>query len=227
MGILDDVVINAKTAAEAVGKKAGQIVDVSKLRFNVAELNAEISKRYEALGEYVYENCREALAEDAESVGKMAEIDELVNQRNILTKELVDKQNKVVCPSCGKQSPITASYCSSCGAKLPKEGGIITRYTKGRPLGDRLFPFSSFSSFQLFSAAGAAWACRRWNSSRFRRSLRRTTKKATSPAASAATASRGIIHRNTLATIFISSSSLQLFVLGDEKLRRVEVQLLV
>ena len=48
----------------------------------------------------------------------MAEIDELVNQRNILTKELVDKQNKVVCPSCGKQSPITASYCSSCGAKL-------------------------------------------------------------------------------------------------------------
>ena len=44
MGILDDVVINAKTAAEAVGKKAGQIVDVSKLRFNVAELNAEISK---------------------------------------------------------------------------------------------------------------------------------------------------------------------------------------
>ena len=62
MGILDDVVINAKTAAEAVGKKAGQIVDVSKLRFNVAELNAEISKRYEALGEYVYENCREALA---------------------------------------------------------------------------------------------------------------------------------------------------------------------
>ena len=90
------------------GKKAGQIVDVSKLRINVAELNAEISKRYEALGEYVYENCREALAEDAESVGKMAEIDELVNQRNILTKELVDKQNKVVCPSCGKQSPITA-----------------------------------------------------------------------------------------------------------------------
>ena len=55
MGILDDVMINAKTAAEAVGKKAGQIVDVSKLRFNVAELNAELSKRYEALGEYLYE----------------------------------------------------------------------------------------------------------------------------------------------------------------------------
>ena len=121
MGILDDVVINAKTAAEAVGKKAGQIVDVSKLRINAAELNAEISKRYEALGEYVYESGREGRAEVAEAVGKMAEIDELVNQRNTVTKELVDKQNKVVCPVCGKQSPITAQYCSNCGAKLTSE----------------------------------------------------------------------------------------------------------
>ena len=37
MGILDDVVINAKSAAEAVGRKAGQIVDVSKLRISAAE----------------------------------------------------------------------------------------------------------------------------------------------------------------------------------------------
>ena len=157
MGILDDVVINAKTAAEAVGKKAGQIVDVSKLRFNVAELNAEISKRYEALGEYVYENCREALAEDAESVGKMAEIDELVNQRNILTKELVDKQNKVVCPSCGKQSPITASYCSSCGAKLtPDEEKAESSHKpiqKGRPLGDRPFFAPYRTSIFIFSSS--------------------------------------------------------------------------
>ena len=121
MGILDDVVINAKSAAEAVGKKAGQIVDVSKLRINVAELNAEISKRYEALGEYVYETCREQLAEDAEAVGKMAELDELVNQRNAVTKELVDKQNKVVCATWGKQSPSTALYCSNCGTKLTGE----------------------------------------------------------------------------------------------------------
>lgn len=118
MGILDDVVINAKSAAEAVGKKAGQLVDASKLRINAAELNSEISKRYEALGEYVYETCREKLAGDAEIVGKLAEIDELKAQHAAVTKELVDKQNKIVCPTCGKQSPIAAQYCSNCGAKL-------------------------------------------------------------------------------------------------------------
>ena len=70
MGIFDDVVINAKSAAEAVGRKAGQIVDVSKLRIGAAEVNAEITKRYESLGQYVYENCRNSIAADPEALGK-------------------------------------------------------------------------------------------------------------------------------------------------------------
>lgn len=121
MGILDDMVINARSAAEAVGKKAGQLMDASKLRINVAELNAEISKRYEALGQYVYESCREKLAEDPEAVGKMAEIDELKTQHAALSKELTDKQNKVVCPTCGKQSANNVRFCSNCGTQLMTE----------------------------------------------------------------------------------------------------------
>ncbi len=130
MGIFDDVVVNAKSAAEAVGRKAGQLVDVSKLRIGAAEVNAEITKRYETLGQYVYENCRELTAADPEAVGKMAEIDELKAQATAIAKELNDKQNKVVCPSCGVQCSNTAAFCSSCGAKLaveeepiPQEGG--------------------------------------------------------------------------------------------------------
>ncbi len=130
MGILDDVVINAKSAAEAVGRKAGQIVDVSKLRISAAEVNAEISKRFEVLGQYVYECCREKLAEDPESIGQMTEIDQLKAQQAAIAKELGDKQNKVFCPTCGKQSPTSATFCSACGAKLtpdpepiPQEAG--------------------------------------------------------------------------------------------------------
>ena len=55
MGILDDVVINVKSAAEFVGNKAGQIVDISKLRINISELNNEITKRYTELGQYIYD----------------------------------------------------------------------------------------------------------------------------------------------------------------------------
>ena len=50
MGLFEDVVINAKSAANAVGKKAGQLVDVSKLKISAAELNNEINKKYEQGG---------------------------------------------------------------------------------------------------------------------------------------------------------------------------------
>lgn len=121
MGILDDIVVNARTAAEAVSRQVGQVVDASKLRISAAEINAEVSKRYEALGEYVYENLREVLAGEAEAVGKFAEIDELKAQAEVIARELMDKQNKVVCPVCGKTMPIGSAYCSSCGAKLAEE----------------------------------------------------------------------------------------------------------
>ena len=39
-------------------------------------------------------------------------------QAAAIAKELNDKQNKVVCPGCGKQCSNTAAFCSACGAKL-------------------------------------------------------------------------------------------------------------
>ena len=51
MGIFDDVVVNAKSAAQTVGKMAGQFVDMSKLRINMSELNGEITKRYQEKSE--------------------------------------------------------------------------------------------------------------------------------------------------------------------------------
>ena len=55
MGLLEDVVVNAKSAVNVMGKTAGKIVDISKLRISAAELNGEISKRYESLGRMVYD----------------------------------------------------------------------------------------------------------------------------------------------------------------------------
>ena len=118
MGILDDVVINAKSAAEAVGKKASQFVDASKLRIAAAELSADISKQYEALGQLVHENYREKLAGDEALNLILSEIDELKEQHAVITKELNDKQNKVVCPTCGKRSSNTVKFCSNCGTQL-------------------------------------------------------------------------------------------------------------
>ena len=120
MGILDDVVINAKSAAQTVGKMAGQFVDMSKLRINISELNGEINKRYQELGQFIYEAKKAGTADEAELADKIAGIDDLYAQFAVVSAQLAAIQNKVTCPACGKQMPQDSMFCSHCGMKLEK-----------------------------------------------------------------------------------------------------------
>ena len=52
--ILDDVVVNAKTAASAVSKKAAFVYDASKHKITAAEMRGEINKKLKELGKYTY-----------------------------------------------------------------------------------------------------------------------------------------------------------------------------
>ena len=118
MGIFDDVVVNAKSAAQTVGKMAGQFVDMSKLRINMSELNGEITKRYQELGRFIYEAKKAGSADEAELADQIAGIDDLYAQLSAVSAQYASMQNKVTCPACGKQMPTDSMFCSNCGAKL-------------------------------------------------------------------------------------------------------------
>ena len=118
MGLFEDVVVNAKSAVTVVGKKAGQIVDISKLRISAAELNGEINKPYEALGRVVYdahktEDSAEELIQECVSA-----IDELYEQLDAVNEQISALRRRTVCKVCGEQNPQGASYCCKCGTKL-------------------------------------------------------------------------------------------------------------
>ena len=121
MGLFEDVVVNARSAAGVVGKKAGQLVDISKLRISAADVNREIDHRMELLGRAVYESRKSG--HDAEELitENVAYIDELYEQPDVITAELAAARGQVACPHCGKLNPVTSFYCSQCGTKLAKE----------------------------------------------------------------------------------------------------------
>ena len=118
MGLFEDVVVNAKSAVSVVGKKAGQIVDISKLRFNAAEINNEISKRFESLGRVVYDgektenNASELVAECVKAS------DELYDQLDAINEQIAVLKNRLKCKSCGFENAQDAVFCNKCGTKL-------------------------------------------------------------------------------------------------------------
>lgn len=118
MGIFDDVITNAKSAAQAVGKAAGQFVDMSKLRLNLAELNGEINKQYQALGQFVYEAQKAGNTDETAYAEKIQALDELYAQFAAVSAQLAALQNKFTCPTCGKAVDVDSMFCSYCGTNL-------------------------------------------------------------------------------------------------------------
>lgn len=118
MGLLEDVVVNAKSAVNVVGKTAGKIVDISKLRISAGELNSEISKRYESLGRMVYD--AQKTDNDATDLIKecVSAIDDLYEQLDAVNEQISAMRNRTICKGCGAENPQSANYCSKCGKKL-------------------------------------------------------------------------------------------------------------
>lgn len=121
MGLFEDVVVNAKSAVTVVGKKAGQIVDISKLRITAADLNNEISKRFEALGRVTYDAQKTENASSELIAECVAAIDELYEQLDAVNEQIAALRKRIKCKECGYENAQDAVYCNKCGAKLGDE----------------------------------------------------------------------------------------------------------
>ena len=121
MGLLDDVMVNVKSAANTVSKKTSNIVDYSKLKFTASGLSNEISKKYKTLGEEVYA-CSKIGVEDSRSIELLIqEIDELKAQLQTTNEYITAARHKVICPKCKAELDKDCLFCSKCGAKIEQD----------------------------------------------------------------------------------------------------------
>ncbi|MCQ4022269.1 MULTISPECIES: hypothetical protein [unclassified Ruminococcus] len=118
MSLFDDFFTNAKSAVNAVGKKAEKVIDVSKLKYAEAGLQSEINKKCQALGKFVYDSYLSGEMDKDALSDKIDELKEL-NENLESTRKLINAQkNKVVCNACGALVSADLQYCGKCGAKL-------------------------------------------------------------------------------------------------------------
>lgn len=118
MGAFEDVVMKAKNAADIAGKKTGELVEITRLRLNVSELEERIRSQYQELGKTVYNaakdhtDCTDYVHEKSEA------IDRLFAELTKLNEKISELKNEKKCASCGAVNPQEAVYCQKCGTKL-------------------------------------------------------------------------------------------------------------
>lgn len=88
MGIFDDVVMNAKSAVNVVGKKAEQLVDLSKLKYAESGIHHEIEEKLRDLGSFVYESTVSGETDAKLLEKKIEQLTELYQQLE-MTREML------------------------------------------------------------------------------------------------------------------------------------------
>ncbi|MEE0265997.1 MAG: hypothetical protein UD936_10270 [Acutalibacteraceae bacterium] len=118
MSFFDEFVDYAKSAANTVGKKAGQLKDYSKLKYSESGIKSEISKKKQALGDYVYSCTKTGEVDQKKMQAMVDEITELEENLQITKEMIISAKNRVVCKVCKTENEKDFVYCCKCGQKL-------------------------------------------------------------------------------------------------------------
>lgn len=121
MGLFENAVMTARSAAKTVGKKAEEVLDLSKRKLAISELDSKLEDAYCALGEVYYRVLKEETLADDDAQKLVSEIDEIKSQIETEREELAKLTKKSVCPACGADCDENSSFCGKCGARLSED----------------------------------------------------------------------------------------------------------
>lgn len=118
MDILESVVTTTKTAADVVAKTSRDIIEVSRLRLNAAELTGDINKQYEALGRLVYDSCMDSTDSDDMIKECVANINAAYKRLDEVNEKIATTLKRRRCQSCSAVNAKDALYCNRCGRRM-------------------------------------------------------------------------------------------------------------
>lgn len=120
MDFLEQVKNTAIDVAQAVAQKSTEVVELSKIKYAIFDLKADIKKLYTEVGHLVYREFEESSEYSSEVMekcqvikNKMAKIAALKAQA-----EAVKNGSEFYCPECGRECGEKDEVCPFCGSDI-------------------------------------------------------------------------------------------------------------
>ena len=101
--------------ADAAGKKTGELVNLTKLKFEASEVSRAVAAKMEKIGRVVYESHVSGEGCDETLSALFAEVAALEDKADALADKIDDLRRTKTCSACGKNNRSDAAYCQNCG----------------------------------------------------------------------------------------------------------------
>lgn len=108
--------------AKEVTRKSGEILEVTKIRFELSRLEKEMENNLSGLGAVVYQKFKGAPEMDEEIDRLCQSTARLEEEMKALEKQIEKMQPKTLtCPDCKIDLPAGGKFCSYCGNQMTTE----------------------------------------------------------------------------------------------------------
>lgn len=108
--------------AKEATRKSGELIEVTKLKFELSKLEKEMENNLAGLGALVFQKYRGAADVDDEIDRLCQSTARLEEEIKVLSQQIEKLQPKsLTCPECKVDLPAGGKFCSYCGTQVAKE----------------------------------------------------------------------------------------------------------
>lgn len=119
MPLFQDFGKRVSEVAKNVGQKTAEAAEVARLTSRIAARESEIEQLFLQIGKAYYSMRGAGGACEAADLF-CQKVTQLEEECESMRREIDALKRQSRCPNCGGVQPIEASFCASCGTKLPK-----------------------------------------------------------------------------------------------------------
>ncbi|HAX52387.1 zinc ribbon domain-containing protein [Muricomes intestini] len=116
--------------AETVTNKAGEAVEVQKIRNQIRVLERGNESAYIGLGEIIYRHYKDGEVVDSEAIGICEAIQNREESIEKYEQQISKVKGDVKCRNCGKSVAKEMTFCPYCGEKVSDSSSEKTDYAK-------------------------------------------------------------------------------------------------